>query len=322
MHKSLWGILAAVLLSAATLRAQQPCPGLPVIINTPEDKLMPAVNGAETPQAAADALTKYVADYPNARFTPCAYEYLTMNYVKLQDFDKAIEDGEKDLAVNYLYVTLYATLLKAYIGAGKATDAAFDLINKSPKLIHDEMMRSMAENAEETAKDVRAYVEYAFFQLLPRVTDATKRIGYLDAFVKAGADSVSVHAEVCADLPAIAHQMHALGIRAAVAINPETDPARVLAAAAHFDMILVMSVHPGFGGQGFIAASIDKLRVIRRELDRLQLAVDLQVDGGIKVDNIAAVAQAGANVFVSGSGIFGQQDYAETIARMRCAAAG
>ncbi len=144
---------------------------------------------------------------------------------------------------------------------------------------------------------------------------------YLDAFVKAGADSLSVHAEVCADLPAIAHRMHALGIRAAVAINPETDPARVLAAAAHLDMILVMSVHPGFGGQGFIPASLDKLRAVRRELDRLQLAVDLQVDGGIKVDNIAAVAEAGANVFVSGSGIFGQQDYAATIARMRRAAA-
>ena len=193
MHKSLWGILAAVLLSAATLRAQQPCPGLPVIINTPEDKLMLAVNGAETPQAAADALTKYVADYPNARFTPCAYEYLTMNYVKMQDFDKAIEAGEKDLAVNYLDVNLDVTLLKAYIGAGKATDAAFDLINKSPKLIHDEMMRSMAENAEETAKDVRAYVEYAFFQLLPRVTDATKRIGYLDAFVKAFPDTTNAN---------------------------------------------------------------------------------------------------------------------------------
>ena len=144
---------------------------------------------------------------------------------------------------------------------------------------------------------------------------------YLDAFVQAGADSLSVHAEVCADIPAIAHRMHALGIRAAVAINPETDPARVLAAAAHLDMILVMSVHPGFGGQGFIPASLDKLRVVRRELDRLQLAVDLQVDGGIKVDNIAAVAEAGANVFVSGSGIFGQQDYAATIARMRRAAA-
>ncbi|HLW71528.1 MAG TPA: ribulose-phosphate 3-epimerase [Candidatus Binataceae bacterium] len=144
---------------------------------------------------------------------------------------------------------------------------------------------------------------------------------YLEPFVKAGADSLSVHAEVCADLPAIAERMHSLGIRAAVAINPETAPDRIIAAAAHLDMILVMSVHPGFGGQGFIAESLDKLRHIRAELDRRGLEVDLEVDGGIKAENIATVAAAGANVFVSGSGIFGQPDYAEVIARMRRATA-
>ena len=88
---------------------------------------------------------------------------------------------------------------------------------------------------------------------------------YLEAFVKAGADSISVHVEVCPDLPAIARQMHALGIRASVAINPETAPDTVIAAAEHFDMILVMSVHPGFGGQGFIAETVGKLRAIRRD---------------------------------------------------------
>jgi ribulose-phosphate 3-epimerase len=140
---------------------------------------------------------------------------------------------------------------------------------------------------------------------------------YLEPFVEAGADSISVHAEVCENIPAIAQRMHELGIRAAVAINPETDPEPVLAAASHLDMILVMSVHPGFGGQGFIPATIDKLRYIRRELDRLGLDLDVEVDGGIKVDNIASVADAGANVFVSGSGIFGHPDYGEIIARMR-----
>jgi ribulose-phosphate 3-epimerase len=144
---------------------------------------------------------------------------------------------------------------------------------------------------------------------------------YLEPFVKAGADSISVHVEVCDDLPGIAGKMHALGIRASVAINPETEPDRVLAAAPHLDMILVMSVHPGFGGQGFIAESLQKLLTIRAELDRRGLEVDVEIDGGIKVDNIAAVAAAGANVFVSGSGIFGQADYTEIIARMRHAAA-
>ncbi|HXD91422.1 MAG TPA: ribulose-phosphate 3-epimerase [Candidatus Binataceae bacterium] len=143
---------------------------------------------------------------------------------------------------------------------------------------------------------------------------------YLEPFAQAGADLISVHAEVCPDIPAIAKRMHDLGLRASIAINPETATDRVLAAADHLDMILVMSVHPGFGGQGFIPASIHKLRHIRRELDRRGLKVDLEIDGGIKVENIATVAQAGANVFVSGSGIFGHPDYAAIITRMRQAA--
>ncbi len=140
---------------------------------------------------------------------------------------------------------------------------------------------------------------------------------YLEQFVKAGANSISVHAEVCQDIPLIAHHMHELGIRACVAINPETEPSRVLDAAHHLDMILVMSVHPGFGGQGFIPESIGKLEAIRRELKGKGLELDLEIDGGIKVDNIRQVAQGGANVFVSGSGIFGHNDYAEIIRRMR-----
>jgi ribulose-phosphate 3-epimerase len=140
---------------------------------------------------------------------------------------------------------------------------------------------------------------------------------YVGPFVQAGADSITVHAEVCPDLAAIASQIHQLGARASIAINPETPPDRVLAAAEHFDMILVMSVHPGFGGQGFIAESVEKLRSVRNELNRRGLMIDLQVDGGIKIDNIGRVAAAGANVFVSGSGIFGHHDYHGMIARMR-----
>ncbi len=140
---------------------------------------------------------------------------------------------------------------------------------------------------------------------------------YLEAFVKAGADSISVHAEVCPDLPAIARRIHDLGARASIAINPETSPDRVIAAAEHLDMILVMSVHPGFGGQGFIAESLQKLRRVRGELERRGLSVDVQVDGGIKVENIASVKAAGANVFVSGSGIFGKKDYTAIMTEMR-----
>ena len=140
---------------------------------------------------------------------------------------------------------------------------------------------------------------------------------YLRAFAEAGANLISVHAEACDDLPGIAGQIRALGARASVAINPETRVERVLAAAEHLDMILVMSVHPGFGGQGFIGESLEKLRAVRSEIERRGLKLDIEIDGGVKIDNIAAVAAAGANVFVSGSGIFGHGDYRKIIADMR-----
>ena len=140
---------------------------------------------------------------------------------------------------------------------------------------------------------------------------------YVEAFVKAGANSISVHCEVCPDIPAMAKRIRDLGARASIGINPETDADRVLPFAEHLDMILVMSVHPGFGGQEFIPAALDKLRYIRRELKRRRLSVDVEIDGGVKLDNIADVKAAGANVFVSGSGIFGQPDYTKVMGEMR-----
>jgi ribulose-phosphate 3-epimerase len=140
---------------------------------------------------------------------------------------------------------------------------------------------------------------------------------YVERFVKAGANSVSVHCEVCPDIPKIARQIRDLGARASIGINPETDAERVLPFAGQLDMILVMSVHPGFGGQEFIPSALEKLRLIRRELDRRGLKLDVEIDGGIKLGNIADVKAAGANVFVSGSGIFGHGDYTKIVRDMR-----
>jgi ribulose-phosphate 3-epimerase len=140
---------------------------------------------------------------------------------------------------------------------------------------------------------------------------------YIEAFVKAGASSVSVHAEVCNDIPAMARRLRELGARASIAINPETGVDRVLPFAEHLDMILIMSVHPGFGGQEFIPDALGKLRAVRGELDRRGLKADIQIDGGVKLENIGAVKAAGANVFVSGSGIFGKPDYTRVIHDMR-----
>ena len=140
---------------------------------------------------------------------------------------------------------------------------------------------------------------------------------YVEAFVKAGANSVSVHAEVCKDIPAMAKQLHDLGSRASIGINPETDVGCVLPFAEHLDMVLIMSVHPGFGGQEFIPEALEKLRAVRRELDRRGLKLDIEIDGGVKLANIADVKAAGANVFVSGSGIFGKGDYNKIVHDMR-----
>ena len=139
---------------------------------------------------------------------------------------------------------------------------------------------------------------------------------YLEVFVKSGANSISVHAEVCTDIPAVARRIHDLGARASIGINPETEVNRVLPFAEHLDMILIMSVHPGFGGQEFIAGALEKLREVRRDLDRRGLSLDVEIDGGVKLDNIADAKSAGANVFVSGTGIFGQGDYHKVIADM------
>ena len=140
---------------------------------------------------------------------------------------------------------------------------------------------------------------------------------YIERFVKAGANSISVHCEVCPDIPKIASEIRGFGARASIGINPETDADRVLAHAELLDMILVMSVHPGFGGQEFIPSALEKLRYIRKELKRRSLNIDVEIDGGVKLDNIADVKSAGANVFVSGSGIFGKGDYQKVVNEMR-----
>ncbi len=140
---------------------------------------------------------------------------------------------------------------------------------------------------------------------------------YIEAFVKAGADSISVHVEACDDVLAVARLVRGFGVRTSAAVNPETDVREALRIADALDMILVMSVHPGFGGQEFIPSALDKLRYARDELDRRGLNLDIEIDGGIKVDNIAAAAAAGANVLVSGSGIFSALSYAGVVSQMR-----
>jgi len=140
---------------------------------------------------------------------------------------------------------------------------------------------------------------------------------YVDAFVKAGADSITVHCEAGYHLHRSIQRVRMTGARAAVSLNPAT-PLDVLEYVLEdLDMVLLMSVNPGFGGQAFIDAVMTKIERLRKTIDDRGLDVEIEVDGGIDPENIGRVHAAGADVFVAGSAIFLSEDYARTIQRMR-----
>jgi ribulose-phosphate 3-epimerase len=140
---------------------------------------------------------------------------------------------------------------------------------------------------------------------------------WVGEYAAAGADIISVHAEAAPHLHRTLQAIRAAGKKAAVALNPGTGLDALRYVLDLVDMVLIMSVNPGFGGQSFIPQVLAKITDLRAEADRRGLPLDIEVDGGIKVENVDIVARAGANVFVSGSGIFEGADYAGRIARMR-----
>ena len=142
---------------------------------------------------------------------------------------------------------------------------------------------------------------------------------YLEAFAQAGAAVLTVQAEACTHLYRTLEQIRALGIRSGVSINPATPVASIEHVLECADLVLVMTVEPGFGGQRFIPSMLDKVRRVKQLVDERHLVVDIQVDGGIKEDTIGPAAQAGANVFVSGSGVFGQGDVAAALRGLKAA---
>ena len=136
-------------------------------------------------------------------------------------------------------------------------------------------------------------------------------------FAKAGASLISFHPEASEHVHRTVQLIKANGCQAGLVLNPGTPIVYLDHVLGELDLVLVMSVNPGFGGQRFIPYALDKLRAVRSRIDASGREVLLEVDGGVKVDNIAAVARAGADTFVAGSAIFGSTDYAATIAAMR-----
>ena len=140
---------------------------------------------------------------------------------------------------------------------------------------------------------------------------------YVDAFAEAGADTITIHVEACTHLHRTLDHIKSLGKRAGVTMNPSTSEETIRYVMGVVDMVLVMSVNPGFGGQSFIREVLPKVANIRRMITESGRAVDLEVDGGITPETAPEVLAAGANVLVAGSAVFGTKDYAQNIRALR-----
>jgi ribulose-phosphate 3-epimerase len=136
-------------------------------------------------------------------------------------------------------------------------------------------------------------------------------------FVRAGANGITVHVEACADVPAVLAAIRAAGARPGLSLNPPTPIERVRPFLGLIDLLLVMSVNPGWGGQPFVEGSLERIAAAARMRAEAGASFVIEVDGGIKTHNAAAVAAAGADVLVAGSAVFGSPDYAGTIRALR-----
>jgi len=205
-----------------------------------------------------------------------------------------------------------------------------------------------ARLGEDTAKALAAGADWVHFDVMdnhyvpnltigPLVCEALRKHGVtapidvhlmvepvdriIPDFAKAGATDISFHPEASRHVHRTIQLIKSQGCRAGLVLNPAT-PVDVLDwVLDEVDMVLLMSVNPGFGGQSFIPATLEKLRRVRGMIDRSGRSIRLEIDGGVKPDNIGEIAAAGADTFVAGSAIFGQPDYAQVIARMRDAVA-
>lgn len=146
----------------------------------------------------------------------------------------------------------------------------------------------------------------------------TEPIRYVEAFHKAGADLITIHLEACEDVDATIEKIREYGMKVGISICPDTPVEALEPYADKVDMILIMSVHPGFGGQSFIETSLEKIRQTKAMLEQKNLSVDIQVDGGIGMGNVEEVLKAGANIIVAGSSIFRGDVGANTREMLEC----
>ena len=140
---------------------------------------------------------------------------------------------------------------------------------------------------------------------------------YIEKFAAAGADWLTVHVEACTHLQRTVSRIRELGLKAGVVLNPATPLASLDYILEDVDLVMIMGVNPGFGGQSFIPATLEKLRRLSVMIRERNPGIGIEVDGGVSPDTIAAISQAGANIFVAGSAIYGCREYAPVIERLR-----
>lgn len=141
-------------------------------------------------------------------------------------------------------------------------------------------------------------------------------IRYIADFAASGAGMITVHVEACSDVVATIEKIREYKLKVGITLNPDTPVSAIKPYLNRVDMVLIMSVNPGFGGQKFITSSVDKIKEVKRLRDELNLSYDIEVDGGINIDNLATVLEAGANVIVAGSAIF-RGDAAENVKKFK-----
>ncbi len=215
---------------------------------------------------------------------------------------------------------------------------------QSPLIAPSILSADFARLGEDTAKVLAAGADWVHFDVMdnhyvpnltigPLVCEALRKYGItapidvhlmvkpvdriIPDFAKAGASVISFHPEASEHVDRTIGLIREHGLQAGLVFNPATPLNWLDHVIDKLDLILIMSVNPGFGGQSFIPGALDKLREARRRIAASGRAIRLEVDGGVKVDNIRAIAEAGADTFVAGSAIFNAPDYASTIAQMR-----
>lgn len=211
-----------------------------------------------------------------------------------------------------------------YILAPSILAADFKVLGEQMKLteengaeyIHFDVMDGMFVPSISFGMPVLKSICNATNQFMDAHLMVQEPIRYIEDFKKAGADLVTIHFEACEDVSATIKKIRECEMKVGLSINPETDVKEIEKFLKDVDMLLVMSVHPGFGGQKFIPESIDKIKAVRKMINEQGLKVDLQVDGGIGLANVKDVLDAGANIIVAGSAVFGANTAENTKAFM------